>query len=53
MNGGKGCISLVPLPKIDELYAKLQGQIFSPHWISILDTTTLDSWTVLNQKQPL
>ena len=25
MNGGKGCISLVPLPKIDELYAKLQG----------------------------
>ena len=30
MNGGKGCISLVPLPKIDELYAKLQGyQIFS------------------------
>ena len=29
-NGGKGCISLVPLPKIDELYAKLQGyKIFS------------------------
>ena len=25
MPGGKGCISLVPLPKIDELYAKLQG----------------------------
>ena len=25
MNGGKGCISLVPLPKIDELYTKLQG----------------------------
>ena len=26
----KGCISLVPLPKIDELYAKLQGyKIFS------------------------
>ena len=23
MTGGKGCISLVPLPKIDELYAKL------------------------------
>ena len=22
MSGGKGCISLVPLPKIDELYAK-------------------------------
>ena len=30
MNGGKGYISLVPLPKIDELYAKLQGyKIFS------------------------
>ena len=30
MSGGKGCISLVPLPKIDELYAKLQGyQVFS------------------------
>ena len=30
MNGGKGCISLVPLPKRDELYAKLQGyKIFS------------------------
>ena len=25
MSGGKGCISLVPLPKIGELYAKLQG----------------------------
>ena len=30
MTGGKGCISLVPLPKIDELYAKLQGyKVFS------------------------
>ena len=30
MTGGKGCISLVPLPKIDELFAKLQGyKIFS------------------------
>ena len=30
MSGGKGCISLVPLPKIDKLYAKLQGyKIFS------------------------
>ena len=30
MSGGKGCISLVPLPKIDELYAKLQGyKVFS------------------------
>ena len=25
MSGHKGCISLVPLPKIDELYAKIQG----------------------------
>ena len=30
MAGGKGCISLVPLPKIDKLYAKLQGyKVFS------------------------
>ena len=30
MSGGKGCMSLVPLPKIDELYAKLQGyKVFS------------------------
>ena len=30
MSGGKGCISLIPLPKIDELYAKLQGyKVFS------------------------
>ena len=26
-DGGKGCISLIPLPKIDELYAKLKGYI--------------------------
>ena len=26
----KGCISLIPLPKIDELYAKLKGyKVFS------------------------
>ena len=24
-DGGKGCISLIPLPKIDKLYAKLKG----------------------------
>ena len=30
MSGGKGCISLVALPKIDKLYAKLQDyKIFS------------------------
>ena len=29
-DGGKGCISLVPLPKIDDLYAKLKGyKVFS------------------------
>ena len=28
--GGKGCISLIPLPKIDELYAMLKGyKVFS------------------------
>ena len=53
MNGGKGCISLVPLPKIDELYAKLQGhKIFST-----LDLHSgyyhIDFQTVPNQKQPL
>ena len=25
VDGGKGCISLIPLPKIDKLYAKLKG----------------------------
>ena len=30
MSGGKGCISLVPLPKIDELYVMLHGcKVFS------------------------
>ena len=29
-DGGKGCISVIPLPKIDELYAKLKGyKVFS------------------------
>ena len=29
-DGGKGCISLIPLPKIDELYAKLKSyKVFS------------------------
>ena len=29
-DGGKGCISLIPLPKIDELYTKLKGfKVFS------------------------
>ena len=30
MDDGKGCISLIPLPKIDKLYAKLKGyKVFS------------------------
>ena len=33
MSGGKECISLVPLPKIDKLYAKLPGNKV----LSILD----------------
>ena len=29
-DGGKGCISLIPLPEIDELYAKVKGyKVFS------------------------
>ena len=29
-DGGKGCISLIPLPKINELYAKFKGyKVFS------------------------
>ena len=29
-DGGKGCISLIPLPKVDENYAKLKGyKVFS------------------------
>ena len=32
-DGGKGCISLIPLPKIDELYAKLKGFKVFQAWI--------------------
>ena len=39
-DSGKGCISLIPLPKIDELYAKLKGYKFSQVLISDQDTTT-------------
>ena len=35
MSGGKGCISLVPLPNIDELYAKLQGYKVSSHTLDL------------------
>ena len=31
MTGGKGCISLVPLPKIDELYANYRDTNFFQH----------------------
>ena len=32
-DGGKGCISLIPLPKIDELYAKLKEEKYFLVWI--------------------
>ena len=42
-DGEKGCISLIPLPKIDELYAKLKVYSkFSQVLISDQDTTTSD-----------
>ena len=39
-DGGKGCISLIPVPKIDELYAKLKGYKVFPVWTSDQDTIT-------------
>ena len=40
-DGGKGCISLTPLPKIDELYAKLlKATKFFLVWTSDQDTIT-------------
>ena len=41
-DGGKGCISLIPLPKIDELYTKPKVTGFSQVLISGQDTTTSD-----------
>ena len=39
-DGGKGCISLIPLPKKDELYEKLKATKFSPVLTSDQDTFT-------------
>ena len=39
-DGGKGYISLIPLPKIDELYAKLKDTKCFQVLISDQDTTT-------------
>ena len=36
----KGCLSLVPLPKIDEMYAKLKGAKFSQPSIFEVAITT-------------
>ena len=55
-DGGKGCISLIPLPKIDKLYAKLKGyKIFSSldlrsgyYHISLSDLTKPKSAFVLS-----
>ena len=55
-DGGKGCISLIPLPKIDELYAKFKGykvfsslEIRSGHYhISLKDSAKPKSAFVLS-----
>ena len=55
-DGGKGCISLIPLPKIDELYAKLKGyKVFSSldlrsgyYHIGLKDSAKLKSAFVLS-----
>ena len=55
-DGGKGCISLIPLPKIDELYAKLKGyKVFSSlnvrsgyYQIGLLDSSNPKSAFVLS-----
>ena len=55
-DGGKGCISLIPLPKIDELYAKLKGyKVFSSldlrsgyYHISLKDSAKTKSAFVLS-----
>ena len=55
-DGGKGCISLIPLPKIDKLYAKLKGyKVFSSldlrsgyYHIGLTETTKPKSAFVLS-----
>ena len=55
-DGGKGCISLIPLPKIDELYTKLKGyKVFSSsdlrsgyYHISLTDSAKPNSAFVLS-----
>ena len=55
-DGGKGCISLIPLPKIDELYAKVKGyKVFSSldlrsgyYHISLMDSAKPKSAFVLS-----
>ena len=55
-DGGKGCISLIPLPKIDELYAKLKGyKVFSSldlrsgyYHIGLKDSAKLKSAFILS-----
>ena len=55
-DGGKGCISLIPLPKIDKLYANLKGyKVFSSldlrsgyYHIGLSDSVKLKSAFVLS-----
>ena len=42
-DGGKGCISLIPLPKIDELYAQLKGYKVFSSLVRILHIRLTDS----------
>ena len=60
-DGGKGCISLIPLPKIDELYAKLKGyKVFSslnlririlPHWSKGVSKTKISIRLVILRQE--
>ena len=52
VSGGKGCISLVPLPKIDKLYAQLKGyKVFST--INLRSGYYHIGLSVPNPRQPL
>ena len=62
-DGGKGCISLIPLPKIDELYAKLKGfkSFFKfgskirilPHWFNRVSKTKIGIRHIFTRKIPI